>query len=116
MVVSWADDRKRTETRLVLTAFGCAAFVIWAVIAEIVAGASANSQVPAWADKVFSLAWPQPVRVVWWLAVAAAALGFRIALHRLGARQRWLVTAIGVIPFVVFAAGIAVGADWATWH
>ncbi|MFP5376678.1 MAG: hypothetical protein ACLGIO_07860 [Acidimicrobiia bacterium] len=48
--------------------------------------------------------------------MAAAALGFRVALHRLGFPQRRVVVAAGVVPFVVFAAGIAGGADWATWH
>ena len=97
-------------------AIGCAALVVWAIVAEILAGANANSSVPAWADNVFSLAWPPPLRVLWWLAVAGAALGYRIALHRLGFRQRWWVVVVSVLPFVVFAAGVAIGADWATWH
>ena len=54
--------------------------------------------------------------MVWWLVVAGAALGFRVALHRLGFRQRAATVAASVVPFVVFAAGVAVGADWSTWH
>jgi hypothetical protein len=54
--------------------------------------------------------------VLWWLVVAAAALGYRLSMHRLGIRQRPLVVALSVAPFVAFAAGIALSADWATWH
>lgn len=111
-----AEERDRTTTWLALSALGCILFVAWAVVAEVVAGSAANSRVPAWADNVFSLAWPQPLRVMWWLTVGAAAFGFRVSLHRLGLRQRPVVVALSVVPFVVFAAGIAVGADWSTWH
>lgn len=101
---------------MALLALACVALVVWAVVAEIVAGANANSRVPAWADNVFSLAWPQPLRVLWWLIVAGAAMGYRVALHRLGFRQRRITTVASVLPFVVFAFGIAISADWATWH
>lgn len=114
--VGLSETRDRSETRLVLVAVGCAALVVWALVAEIIAGANANSRVPAWADNVFSLAWPQPLRVLWWLAVAGAALGYRVALHRLGFRQRGFIVVVSVLPFVVFAAGVAAGTDWATWH
>lgn len=115
----WAGtDRTRDAAivRSVLVAFGSFLFVVAAVVIEVVAGSSANSPAPAWADWAVPLAWPQPVRVLWWLAVAGAALAFRVELHRLGVRQRPLVVLLSVGPFVVFAAGIAVGADWATWH
>jgi hypothetical protein len=36
--------------------------------------------------------------------------------HRLGLRQRPVVVAASVLPFLVFTGGIAAGADWATWH
>ena len=99
-----------------LAALGCAAFVVLALVAEVVASLYADSRVPSWAVRVFPLAWPQPVRVVWWLAVAAAALGYRVMMGRLGIPQRRWVVVISVAPFVIFAAGIAIGADWATWH
>ncbi len=41
---------------------------------------------------------------------------FRLALHRLGLRQRSFVVVASVVPFLAFAIAIAVGADWATWH
>lgn len=48
--------------------------------------------------------------------VAAAAGGFRLGAHRLGFRQRPLVVALSLVPFLVFAFGIAIGAGWSTWH
>jgi hypothetical protein len=90
-------------------------FTIGAVILEVVSSSYANSAVPGWAHWV-PLAWPQPLRVGWWLAVAAAAGGFRWSLGQLGMQPHRLVTALTAAPFVAFAAGIGAGADWATWH
>lgn len=94
---------------------GGAPFTIGAVILEAISGQYANSPTPGWAHWV-PLAWPQPLRVMWWLVVAAAASGFRWSLHHIGLRPNRVVTVCTVAPFLVFAAGIAVGADWATWH
>lgn len=112
------DDggRQQVTARLGLAALGCATLVVAAVALEAVGGTAANSPAPGWARYAVPLAWPRALRVLWWLVVAAAALGFRVALHRLGFRQRRVVVAASVVPFVVFAAGIAGGADWATWH
>ncbi len=110
------DERDRVSARLGWAALGCALFVVLAVVAEVVSGTAANSPVPAWADQVAPLGWPQPIRVAWWLSVAGAALAFRASLHRLGFRQRPAVVVLSVAPFVVFAAGVAIGAEWATWH
>ncbi|MGH9247217.1 MAG: hypothetical protein ACRD29_23460 [Acidimicrobiales bacterium] len=71
--------------------------------------------VPGWAEWV-PLAWPQPLRVLWWLAVAAGAAAFRWSPGRVGLRPSRVVTVLTVVPFVVFAVGIGAGADWATWH
>lgn len=109
-------EREGATARLALTALGCALFVGVAVVSEVVSGAAANSPVPSWAEEVVPLAWPQPLRVVWWLAVAAAAYGFRASLRRLGFRQHPVVVVLSVAPFVVFAVGVALGASWATWH
>jgi hypothetical protein len=91
------------------------AFVALAVVLEVVGGSFANSTVPGWAH-VVPIAWPSGLRVLWWMAVAAAAGLFRLGLHRLGIRQRPIVVAGSVLPFLAFAAGIAADADWATWH
>jgi hypothetical protein len=91
------------------------AFVALAVVLEVLGGSFANSPVPDWAH-VVPIAWPSGLRVLWWTAVAAAAGLFRLGLHRLSLRQRPIVVAASVLPFLAFAAGIAAGADWATWH
>ncbi len=94
---------------------GGLAFTLGAVILEVISGQYANSVVPGWAHWV-PLAWPQPLRVVWWLAVAAGAGGFRWSLHRIGLRPSRVVTVGTVVPFLAFDGGIGAGADWATWH
>ena len=94
---------------------GSALFVVAAVVLEVTGGASANSPVPSWAH-VVPLGWPQWVRVLWWLGVAAAAATFRLGLRRIGMPTRRVGDAIAVAPFLAFAAGVALGADWATWH
>jgi hypothetical protein len=86
------------------------------VALEVVSGLNANSPVPAWAEQATPLAWPQPARVAWWLTVAGAMYAFRFLLGRAGMPQRRLVVVLSVAPFVLFAAGVAAGADWATWH
>lgn len=91
------------------------AFVLVAVALEVLAGMGANSPVPAWSEAV-PLAWPPPARVAWWVAVAGAAGAYRWFLARAGVPQRRAVTVVTVAPFLVFATGIALGADWATWH
>jgi len=113
------DGKRRTEAgagRSLLVALACAAFVIAAVALEAIAGGAANSPLPPWAEGLFPLSWPQPVRAAWWLAVAVAALGFRVALVDLGLAKQPILTAATVAPFVILAAGVAFGADWATWH
>lgn len=104
------------EGRQAVLALATFVFIIAAVVMEVVTSAGANSSVPAWAKWVVPIGWPQAVRVVWWLVVAAAALAFRVALSRLGFRQRPVVVVLSVAPFVVFAVGIAFGAPWSTWH
>ncbi len=94
---------------------GGLAFAAAAVILEMISGQFANTAVPGWA-RWAPLAWPQPLRVAWWLAVAAGAAGFRWSLHRIGLRPSRIVTVCTVVPFLAFAAGIGAGADWATWH
>lgn len=111
------EPRVESEARrAVLAAAGCAVFVFAAVAVEVLAGTAANSPAPRWADGLVPLAWPPVARVVWWLVVAAAALAYRLALARIGLRPNSVVTGLLVAPFVAFALGIAVGAEWATWH
>jgi len=72
------EERERTTTRLAWTAVGCFVFVAVAVFAEAVAGSWANSPAPLWAEDIVPLAWPRPLRVTWWLTVAAAAVCHRL--------------------------------------
>lgn len=97
-------------------AAACLVFVLGAIGLEVAAGMAASSPVPAWAARLVPLAWPRPLRVLWWLAVAAAAFGYRSASRELGLRPRPVFTVLIVAPFLVFAAAVAAGAGWATWH
>ena len=102
--------------RPLIGALLCAGLVLAAVILEVIGGQNANSGYPAWAELVVPLAWPQPVRVVWWLLIAAAAGGYRIFLGRAGFPQRRAATVLTVVPFALFATGVAAGTGWTTWH
>jgi hypothetical protein len=104
------------ERRAATLAVGAALFVGFAVVLEIVAGTRANSSIPGWAEIMVPLAWPRPMRVAWWLAVAAAMGSFHWSLHRLGVGQPRFVAGISVAPFLVFAAGVGAGQSWATFH
>lgn len=108
--------RASRQSRAFAGALLCAAFVLAAVTLEVVGGQNANAPHPAWAEWVIPLAWPQPLRVLWWLVIAGAAGGYRILLAEAGFSPRRPVTVLLVAPFLVFAAGIATGAGWATWH
>lgn len=107
---------ERLQGRPLAGALLAAGFVVAAVSLEVMSSLAANSPVPAWADQVVPLAWPQPARVAWWLTVAGAMYAFRFLLGRAGMPQRRLIVVLSVAPFVIFAAGVAGGADWATWH
>lgn len=97
-------------------ALACGLFVVGAVVLEALGGSAANSPAPEWAEGLMPITWSPPARVAWWLAVATAAGAYRILLGRAGAQPNRWVTVLTVAPFVTFAAGIALGADWATWH
>jgi len=45
-----------------------------------------------------------------------ASEGAASSLRRLGLPARRSVDVATVTPFLLFAGGIAFGADWATWH
>jgi len=90
-------------------------FIAAALTLEVLAGEGAASSTAA-TPRFIPLTWPQPVRVVWWLGAAAAAATFRASLRRMGFPARRTADVATVAPFLIFAAGIAFGADWATWH
>ena len=94
---------------------GSLLFVATAIVLEVLAGEGAASSTSG-APWYVPLTWPQPVRVVWWLAVAGSAAAFRMSLRRLGLPARRSADVATVTPFLLFAGGIAFGADWASWH
>lgn len=96
-------------------AVGSAGFVLVAVALEVLAGTAANSPVPEWAELV-PATWPRPARLSWWVMVTVAVWLYRLALGRLGLQPNRLVTLATLAPFVVFAAGVAVGSEWTAWH
>lgn len=102
---------------VVAAAISLALFVIGAVLLEMMAGAAAPANFEtSWVDRLVPLTWPQPARVLWWLVIAGAAATHRYLLDRLAGRYRWWLSMLYGAPFVAFAAGIAVGAQWATFH
>lgn len=101
-----------------LAGWGWAAmlFVFVAVALEVLGGQYSNSQVSSITNWVVPLGWPQAARVVWWLTVAAAAATFRYAERTAGIRRNPILIVASVLPFVIFAIGIALGASFSTWH
>lgn len=91
-------------------------FVFLAVVLEVVGGQYSNSPVDGVAATLHPLSWPQAGRVAWWLLVAAAAGAFRYGEWRAGIRRSPVIIGLSVIPFVIFAVGIALGASFSTWH
>jgi hypothetical protein len=92
-----------------------AGLVLGAVTLEVLAGQAANSPVSRWAVLV-PLTWPQPARVGWWLGIAGAAGAYRWSLRQIGLPARRITDVATVVPFPAFAAGVALGASWSTWH
>lgn len=76
-------------------------------------GISPTSSYPGWLTPI---AWPTVVRVGWWLLAAVGTVAVNRGLARMTGQPRILRTVAVAVPFVAFAAGIAVGAEWATWH
>lgn len=114
-------DELVTETEAPLRrswpAFACAGFVLLAVIVELTVSQNAGAVAPRGFSRFAPAAWPDPLRVMWWLAVAAAAGGYRLFADLLGGRKpRWALVAVSAAPFAFFAVGIALGSGWATYY
>lgn len=60
--------------------------------------------------------WPTPVRIVWWSAATVGAFLANRGLAHVTGSPRRVATALAVLPFAAFTIGIAIGAEWATWH
>lgn len=84
MAATRVSEGRRSATYTFFIAVASALFVVVPVVLEAIAGSWANSQGAAWPAVIAPLTWPQPLRVLWWLMVAGAAVCFRVCLHRLG--------------------------------
>ena len=60
--------------------------------------------------------WPTPLRVVWWTAATVGVVMANRGLARMTGSPRRLATTLAAVPFATFTLGIAIGAEWATWH
>lgn len=109
------DREGSTGGRALLVGLGCFVFAGSAVALEVAGSLWANSDVPDWAG-LAPLAWPRAARVALWSTVAAAAFLYRRSLSRAGLPSHPAMTILTVAPFLVYAVGIAAGAEWATWH
>lgn len=103
-------------SRRLAASLGCAILVLGAVALELLAGQAANSPEDATVQVFVPLSWPQPVRVLWWLTVAAAAAGHRLFLDTRTGLRRALIAIAAATPFAVFAAGVAFSTAWSAWH
>lgn len=76
-------------------------------------GDSPSTGYPGW---LVPIAWPTPVRVVWWLVATVGAVAASRGTAYATGRPRHLRTVAVAAPFLLFAVGVATGATWATWH
>jgi hypothetical protein len=93
-----------------------AGFTLLAVALEFlgsIVGDSPSTGYPGW---LVPIAWPTAVRVLWWVAAAVGAVALNRGLARATGHPRRLATVVTALPFLGFALGIALGAEWATWH
>jgi hypothetical protein len=93
-----------------------ALFVMAAVIGEAIAGSYTATQLPAWVHAVTPAAWPPLGRGLWWVAVTAAAISYRVAERRASVRRHPIIVLGSTLPFAIFALGAAAGAEWTAWH
>ncbi|MBW3662752.1 MAG: hypothetical protein KY469_06605 [Actinobacteria bacterium] len=78
-----------------------------------VLGDSPSTGYPGW---LVPIAWPTAVRVAWWLVATAGAAATSHGLAHAAGRRGYVRTVVVAAPFLIFAVGIALGAEWATWH
>ncbi|MGI9017629.1 MAG: hypothetical protein ACR2HR_11105 [Euzebya sp.] len=94
-----------------------ALFVLAAVLGEAIAGQyGAATPSPSWQYVVVPATWHPSARAAWWLLVAGAAGAFRLAERRAGIRRNPLIVLGSTVPFLAFAVGAGLSAEWAAWH
>jgi hypothetical protein len=108
--------RAETNTLIPSSAFVGGAVAFIAVTLEVWGSWGTGADVAPPRSWFVASGWPVALRVSWWLV---AAVGVHLAnrgLARATGRSRRVITGVTVVPFVAFAFGIAIGAEWATWH
>ena len=93
-----------------------AALALVAVTLELLGsllGDSPSTSYPGW---LVPVGWSTPLRVAWWLSASAGAAAASHGLAQATGDPRAVRTVLVATPFAVFAAGIMLGASWATWH
>jgi len=93
-----------------------AAITVLAIVLEVAGNVFAGGVTSGYPGWLVTIAWPTPLRVLWWLAAAAGSIAWNVGIARANGRSRRLVTVITATPYVAFAVGVAVGAEWSTWH
>ena len=109
-------DPEAPSSRRLVASIGCVVLVLLAIALEVASGQGANSPEVADFSPFVPLSWPQPVRALWWVLVATAAGGHRLLLDPGPGRRRWVLAGVAATPFLVFAGGVASGAQWSAWH
>lgn len=107
------DGQPRPLPRTALWGGGMALF---AVALELWGSWGTGASTSAPASWFVAAGWPTPLRVLWWtLATVGVFTANRGLAHVMGSSRR-VATALAVLPFAVFTLGIALGAEWSTWH
>lgn len=92
------------------------AFALLAIGLEVWSSWGTGARVDPPMSWLVATGWPTPVRVVWWAAATGGVLLANRGLARATGTRRRAMTVLAVAPFLAFTVGIAVGAEWATWH
>jgi hypothetical protein len=105
-------------TRVPAWALLGAAGALSAVGLEVTASLLGQGVDTRWPGWLTPIAWPTPLCVAVGLAAAAGAGAATVGLDRAGVlgRSARLAGAGATVLFAAFAAGVAAGAAWATWH
>lgn len=105
-----------TDEPLPLWALGGGLFALFAIVLEVGASLLGQGESTSYPGFLRPIVWPTLVRVVWWLFAAAGAVMANRGLAAVTGEPRWGRTILAAIPFVAFAAAIAVNHPVATWH
>lgn len=92
------------------------AVALLAVVLELWGSWGTGASTSAPASWFVASGWPAPLRVLWWTIATVGVFAANRGLAHMAGSPRRVSTAVAVAPFVTFTIGIALGAEWATWH